>query len=127
MSSCLISFDPQRLAFISQKGVEESVTLQPEEGCEYYLIENCNMIVKLISGWISDTDPIGEILDKSGKFKAEIPHPGKKHGKLSTSGLVFGDTKGIKIVIEPFDNSTSYFLYYDFSNGDFSSAGITVR
>jgi len=127
MSSRLVSYDPKRLTFVSLKGIEKSVTFIPEDNCDYYLIDNSDFVVKLNKGWINEDDLIGAILSESGECRAGIPHPGKTHGKISTGGLESGDSKGLKLVVVPFGNSESYFLYYNLSKGEFSGAGNTVR
>jgi hypothetical protein len=127
MSYYSIGFDTRKSAFVSLKGDEETVTFTPEEGCKYYVADDSNIVVKLICGWISATNIIGEVLSKQGELVTKIPHPGKKHGDISTNGIVSGDSKGFKLVIEPYDNSNSYFLYFNLSNGEFSGAGNAVR
>ena len=127
MSCRVITFDKEKSAFVSFIGVEEGVAFRPEKKCDYYFVEDGCFIVKLNHHWISETELVGEILSKTGEIKAEIPHPGKQHGKISTSGLVSGDSKQLKLVIEPYGNSNSYFLIFDLSSGEFRGAGNTVR
>jgi len=127
MNYLLISYDPLKKAFYSHKGKESDVTLTPQTNCAYYLSGDRKFVVKLSKGWLEEDVEIGEIFDKKGKHIANIPHPGKMHGKISINGIVSGDSTGFKFVVEPYDNSNSYYLRFDFSNNQFEGAGNTVR
>jgi hypothetical protein len=125
--SYLIAYDSNESSFISKDGIESMITLTPEVGCDYYLVEKESFVVKLINGWIPEDGCLGELVTNCGEIISQIPHPGTLHGKLRIAGMVEGDSEGLKFIIESFKNSSNYFLYYKISNKLFTGAGNTVR
>lgn len=125
--SYLVAFDSEKSSFVSMNGVESAVTLTPEVGCDYYLVNDGDFIVKFKNERIAKTEFLGEVVTKNGTLISKIPHPGLMHGDLRTAGIVSGNSIMLKFIIEPLNNPNAYFLSYNIANKRFTSAGNTVR
>jgi tRNA A-37 threonylcarbamoyl transferase component Bud32 len=125
--SYLVAFGSEKSSFVSMNGIESTVTLTPEIGCDYYLVSDGDFIVKLKNKRIAKAEYLGEVVTKNGTLISKIPHPGLIHGDLRTAGMVSGNSITLKFIIESLNNPNAYFLSYNIANKRFTSAGNTVR
>ena len=83
-------------------------------------------IIKLSDNWVKPDESIGEIINLSGDLIDSIPHPGIKHGTISTEGIVAGDKDYFKFIVTPYSGQ-QYFLQYYIADKTFKEAGNSVR
>ena len=123
MGYSLISYHPKEKRFYSYKGEVNGVSFIPQDDFSYYVPSDLKFVIKIKKGWLDESEGMGEIIDTKGKMIEILPRPSSKHGKFRVNGIVSGDSASFKFIVEPFDNSRSYFLWYDVVSGKFSSAG----
>ena len=127
MKYMILGYDSSQACFKSRDGVESNVRIKPELGYSYYLSDDRTHVLKLLDGWVNKLVDIGKVLTPSGSEVGVIPHPGKQHKQFSIGGVTKANSEGFCLIIEPFDNSDSYFIKFDLQARTFSEAGNTVR
>ncbi len=128
MNYQILGYDHEKGLFKSHQGYESDISIQPEEDFGYYLYRGVNntYIVKLSEVWVDSDENIGEIVTLHGKCIDTVPHPGKKHGKIMTNGLVSGSEDEFKFIVTPYSGD-QYFIKYLIASKVFNEAGSTVR
>ena len=127
MKYMILGYDSSQACFKSRDGLEYNVCIKPEAGYSYYLSGDRKRVIKLLDGWISKAVDIGHVLTLSGSEIGVIPHPGVKHSQFAIGGITKASSEDFCLIIEPFDNSDSYFIKFDLQTKTFSEAGNTVR